>query len=182
MKSVNIALSAILSLAPSIAAGQAAEPATAPPAARIVPPPAPPPPPAPGSPAFARQQADRAERLRLDCLSERGIRIILEHEAASQAAARAGRDESVAVSRELAEAALTVPVDLDRLERALAADAALQSAHQARRSRDALALLRRLSPGDRAIYARNLTAMRMYPPQRTCLPDPARQARSRRGG
>ena len=139
---------------------------------RVVPPPAPPAPPVPGSRTHAQQRAERERRLSEACLSERGIRAILESEDRSQAAALRLRDEGRAIEEELGNAAHAAPLDLDRLERALAARTRYQADWQLRRDSERIALLRRLSPEDRAIFARDFTAMMVFPPPRRCLSSP----------
>jgi hypothetical protein len=75
------------------------------------------------------------------------------------------------VDRELSEAANAVPVDLDRLERALAARERDQAARRAWWDRETLALLRRLSPDDRRIHARRLSPLTAWPPPLPCAPE-----------
>jgi hypothetical protein len=76
-----------------------------------------------------------------------------------------------AIDREQSEAANAVPLDLDRLERALAERERDQSARRALWDRQTIALLRRLSPHDRAIHARRHSLMMAWPPPPTCAPE-----------
>lgn len=73
-----------------------------------------------------------------------------------------------AVRQELGEAALTAPIDLARLERALAADAAAQADFCAGLNASSMAVMRLLSPSDRAIFARRLTVVSPASPPRAC--------------
>jgi hypothetical protein len=151
-------------LAPSVPVARTA------PAPRVLAPsPAPPAPPRSGTWVSERDRAYRADRLRQKCLSERGIRLILDSQdqSTAEAVARSSVDERP-IYQELGEAANAVPLDLQRLERALASRAAYQAAQQERFNREAIALLRRLSPGDRAIYAEELSPMRAYPARQPC--------------
>lgn len=174
MKSIVSTLLAVAMTPAPSAAGQAPGPPGSPPP-RIFPPPAPPGPPLPGSPGEEQQRAAAAARWRAECVSERGIRTILDHQDQVRGAAQPFRDVGRAVAEEVGQAALTVPVDLVRLERALAANAEYQAAQHARRNRDEIVLLRRLSPEDRAIYARSLTGFATYPPARRCPSEPPRR-------
>jgi len=108
--------------------------------------------------------------LRQSCLSEPGIRTVIEAQDRARAAALALPDQR-GIDRELSEAANAVPVDLDRLERALAARERDQSARRTLWDRETIALLRRLSPGDRGIHARRLSPMTAWPPPPSCAPE-----------
>jgi len=161
-----LSLVALAQLAPSPTASPAVtEPRV------LAPPPAPPAPPRPGTPAYDQERAYRAGRLRETCISERGIRTIMESQDQSRAVAVAS-GEGRSIEQELGQAAHADPLDLDRLERALASRAAYQAAQQARRDREAISMLRRLSPEDRAIHARQLTPMMVFPLRQPCSSRP----------
>lgn len=134
-----------------------------------VPPPVPPAPPAPGTAWFDRARADYIDKLRRSCLSEKGVTIAVEHWTRWHAAGdqRLGRER--AVRQELGEAALTAPVDLVRLERALAADAAAQAEFRTALNENSMTVMRLLSPSDRAIFARRLTVMSPASPPPACI-------------
>src|SRR5688500_12139923 len=83
------------------------------------PPPAPPGPARPGTPAFQDERERYASTLRSDCLSEAGVAILLASWTRSREAAIAGMAEGRALSNELAAAALTPPIDVARVERAI---------------------------------------------------------------
>ena len=118
-------------------------------------------------PGYEQERAYRADRLREACLSEDAIRLIVDSQDRSRAAALAST-EWRGIDEELAQAAHADPLDLGRLERALALRAQYQADQQARRDREAIALLRRLPPRDRAIYSRHLSVMSVFPPPPRC--------------
>jgi hypothetical protein len=134
----------------------------------FTPPPAPPGPSRPGTQAFRIERDAYAATLRSNCVSEPGIAILIESWERNRAAAIASVPEGRAVAQELAEAALTMPIDMDRLERALAADHRFQQERAAERLGDRIATLRALSPADRILYGRRLTAMQPRTPARLC--------------
>ena len=157
----------LLALAsPSPQSGSAA--AARPP--RLLPAPAPSAPPRPGTAGYAHERETRERRLRQSCLSEPGIRTVIEAVDRRRVAMLALPDQRE-VDRELSEAANAAPVDLDRLERALAARERDQIARRALWDRETVALLRRLSPDDRAIHARQLSPMTAWPPPPSCAPE-----------
>ena len=134
----------------------------------FLPTPAPPPPPAPGSPWYAEQRASEERRLREECYSAAAIRLIIDHNERMRTVTPEARAAGDAVQREVAEAAYTTPLDLDRLERAVAARDRLQAEGDARRRAQGLALLRSLPAADQAIYAREFSLLRPAAPQRSC--------------
>lgn len=136
------------------------------------PPPAPPGPAQPGTPAFQDERERYASTLRSNCLSEAGVIILVASWARSREAAIAGMAEGRALSNELAAAALTPPIDVTRVERALEANRRWQESHSAGYQREAVANLRALSPADRIIYARGLTGFSPTTPARICRPAP----------
>jgi len=131
----------------------------------FVPPPVPPPPPQPGTPNYEQERSTQERRYREQCYSAAGIKLLMAHWAQQ----RAGRPEGWAADRaaelEVAEAAFANPPDVDRLDRALRARAAIRAERDAQRDSERLALLRSLPAPDRLIYASEFSAWR-----------PARQA------
>jgi hypothetical protein len=121
----------------------------------------------PPGPAWPRAEQIAGD-LRRACMSEAGIRIAMQDWAEGQAAARADEPENARVERELGEAAYVEPIDVDRLDRAAQARNANQARRLAEGERRAIATLRRLSPADRAIFARRLTVYRPNQPVRSC--------------
>lgn len=147
-------------------AGAASSPAMAQPA--LVAPPVPPAPPTPGSEWFDRARAEYVDGLRRSCLSEGGIAIAVEHWTEWHAGAAERLRHERTVRQELGEAALTVPVDLDRLERALAADTAAQAGFRTALNANSMRIMHRLSRADRIIFARRLTVMSPASPAKKC--------------
>ncbi len=129
----------------------------------FVPPPAPPPPPQPGTPEFARERTAQERRLREQCYSEAGVKLLIEHWTRQRAMPPETWAADRAAEIEVAEAAFAQPVDIDRLERAIRARAALRAERDAQRESERFELLRALSAADRAIYAREVTAFRPSP-------------------
>ncbi len=121
-------------------------------------------PPAPPAPR-AEQMAAELRRL---CMSEEAIAIVVEDWARNQQDARARRPEGDAIHRELGEAAHTLPIDVDRLERAAQARNGHQAALLAENTRRSMATMRRLPPQDRAIYARRFSILQTFAPERSC--------------
>ncbi len=136
--------------------------------AHRVPPPAPPPPPEAGSAQFERDRDDLTVSLRRQCMSQAGIAITVEHWARARSVSRSRIASERALRQELGEAALTAPIDVARVERALEAGARFQEEQGAEYRRGAIAVLRALSPADRVIYARRLTVLAPAVPPRTC--------------
>src|SRR6478609_7388831 len=135
-----------------VAPGPALPPLAEPPARpAFVPPPAPPPPPPPGTAYYEQERATAERRLRDQCYSETAVELLMER----WAQARTARPEVWAADRaaemEVAEAAFAEPPDLDRLDRALRARAAIRAERDAQRDRESLALLRALPAQDRLI-------------------------------
>jgi hypothetical protein len=124
----------------------------------VAPPPAPP----------WGQAEQYAGSLRQACLSEAGIAIALRDWADGQAASRARQTEYDKIERELGEAAYTMPINVDRLNRAAEARNAYQAAQSAEWTARAIATIRKLSPPDRAIFARRISIYRPSFPARTC--------------
>jgi hypothetical protein len=178
-------ISAILTL-PLIALAQATSPPSLPPLAQapakpvFAPTPVPPPPPAPGTEAYERQRAGEARRLREACYSEAAIELIMIHEERMRAVPPEAKAADAAALTELGEAAYTMPLDIDRLERAVQERARLQAEDQARWQEARLALLRKLPPADQVIYAQGFSVLKPWPPlpPRTCPGSLAAPARS----
>jgi len=158
-----LSLVVLAQLAPSSHTAQSA------PARRVLtPPPAPPLPPGPGMRGYEEIRARRADQLRELCISDQGIRTIMDSDERARSAGMASIEEGHSINQELGEAANADPVDVERLGRALAARSAYQAAQAERRDREAVSLLRQLSPQDRAIYALQFTLMRAYPLRPPC--------------
>jgi len=131
-------------------------------------------------PAFIRPasppppQADQiqrfAETLRRACMSEKGVQVVVSvwssrHQPEAMAARlRITRD----IEEEIGRVALTAPIDVDRLERAHRAHDQDQARHRQESTDESMAILKALSPADRAIYARRLTIMQPMGPPKTC--------------
>lgn len=109
-----------------------------------------------------------ADRLRRACMSEAGIAIAVKDWSEGQAAARAGAADNDKIQRELGEAAYTAPIDVSRLDRAAQARNAHQAEQSAEWTRRTIATLRKLSPQDRIIFARDLAVYRPSVPLRSC--------------
>ena len=138
-------------------------------AAQIVPLPAPMPPP-PNAAWLAVGRDSYAERLRSQCMSERGVAAVIEIWWRTHQPDPAELQRERALRQELGEAAYTDPVDLPRLERALAASEAFQARHRDRFVAEQVSTLRALTGPDRVVYARTLTPMGSPLPPRPCPP------------
>jgi hypothetical protein len=143
-----------------VASGPSLAPAEAPVKPVFLPSPAPTPPPAPGTPQYERERATQERRYKEQCYSDAGIKLLMERWAAQRAARSDGWAEQRAAELEVAEAAFAQPPDIDRLERARRAKAALYAELNAQREREEIALLRALPPADRPIYVREFTTWR----------------------
>ena len=133
----------------------------------FVPPPAPPLPPVDG-PRLAEESRRYADRLRAQCLSDAGVVAAVESFVAGRRDGVARSPDVDAANRALADAVYAPRVDPDRIAAALERSAAVQARAQASRDARSVALLRQLSPADRAIYARQLTIMQPLLPAKTC--------------
>lgn len=143
-------------------------------AAQIVPLPTPAPP-AP-NPAWIAEARDRyVESLRSKCMSERGIASVIEiwWPARQPDPVRFQRERDL--RHELFQAAYADPVDLPRLEQALAASEAFQTEARDRVVADHVRILRSLRGSDRIIYARTLTLMQAALPAKPCPPGAGRR-------
>ena len=132
-----------------------------------LPPPAPPGPPRPGTEAYEAEVERYRAALRAECLSEAGIEIAVRYRALAQQEWEERGSRGKAAEREVAEAALTAPVDVDRLDRAMQQRARIQAEAARAHDENSISLLRALSPSDRIIFARRLTIMSpaVYPPR-----------------
>lgn len=138
--------------------------------AAFTPPPSPPAIAAPGTEVYQRQQASFESDLQRSCLSAEGVRLATESWARNRARAASQPKSPDSLQYDIAATAYTLPVDMNGLEQALKADAAMKAADAAAKLDEAIALLRSLSPADRAIYARRHTWMRPTTPAPVCLP------------
>lgn len=109
-----------------------------------------------------------ADRLRRACMSEAGIAIAVKGWSESQAAAKAEVADNDKMQRELGEAAYTAPIDVNRLDSAAQARNTLQARQEAERTRRDIETLRKMSPQDRIIFARDLAVYRPPVPPRVC--------------
>jgi hypothetical protein len=111
-----------------------------------------------------------AFELKRACMSDAGIAIAAASWGRWLAETEASRATSNAIETELGLAAYSTPIDVDRLERAARA----RDADQARRLVDSLTrsfdVMRKLSPNDRAIFARRLSVRQPMTPVKTCQP------------
>lgn len=143
-------------------------------AAQVValPSPAPPQP----HPSWLAEARDRyVEDLRSKCMSQRGIEAVLEiWWPARQPDPARGRRER-ALREELFQAAYADPLDLPRLERALAASEGFQTEARDRVVADHVRILRSLTGPDRAVYARTLTLTQPALPPKACPAGPGRR-------
>lgn len=121
----------------------------------------------PPAPPWGRAE-QVANGLRQACMSESGVTIAMRDWSEGQEAAKARVAENERIERELGEAAHTAPIDVNRLDRAAQARNAYQAELLAEMTRRNIDTLRKLSPEDRAIYARRLAIYRSNDPVRTC--------------
>jgi hypothetical protein len=101
-------------------------------------------------------------------MSEAGIAVAIKDWSERQEAAKARVAENDKIERELGEAAYTTPIDVNRLDRAAQARNAYQAWLLADSTRRNVETLRKLSPDDRAIYARRFAIYRSLVPVQTC--------------
>lgn len=128
------------------------------------------PPAGPGTPAFERNKAEFERELRYSCLSADGVSIVIADWTRRRAeAARTGANpEWSRLDRKIAEAAYATPVDMKRLEKAIRENGEYRANIERTAAEEGIAVLHKLSPGDRQIYARRFTLMRPVEPPRTC--------------
>ena len=125
----------------------------------ILPSPAPPGPPAPGSEAHEAEMERYRATLRAECLSEPGIKIAVRSRVLGQQLWEARSSRLKAAEREVAEAALTPPIDVDRLQRAVQEKGRRQAEATSAQEENSIKLLRELSAADRVVFARRMTIM-----------------------
>jgi uncharacterized membrane protein len=107
-------------------------------------------------------------------MSEAGMRVVIEGWTRNRAESGVASARWRAIEREKADAVYARPIDMERLAAALSADAEDEAERTRRRIEAGIAVLRRLSPEDRAIHARGFTTMQSVQPARTCGDDTAR--------
>jgi hypothetical protein len=150
-----------MNIAPLLALAAAAQPS-------VLPPPAPPPPAAYGTELFERERANLVEDLRQACMSEKGIAVAVDSWARGREEGQGGASIGNSLRDEVGRAALTAPIDPDRLQRALEAEDRQQAQWRTAYRQRQMDVLRRLSPEDRVIFARRMTIMSPAVPPRTC--------------
>lgn len=121
----------------------------------------------PGTEWFDRARASYEEGLRRDCMSEPGIAIAVAEWVRFMSSTDRARQQQAA-TQELGEASLTHPIDLERLERALHANAEIQSSFQRDLIRSSMRVMRELDVADRAIFGRRLTTLQPAHPPMVC--------------
>ncbi|HEV2817559.1 MAG TPA: hypothetical protein VGW40_10125 [Allosphingosinicella sp.] len=99
-------------------------------------------------------------------MSERGIALAVAEWSRSMTSSDGQRQQPII--QELGEAALTPPIDLERLERALEADAAFHAAHNRAVNQSSMRVMRALDPADRVIFGRRLTTLQPARPRAAC--------------
>ena len=107
-------------------------------------------------------------QLREQCISEDGIKLIVEHWVRDQAAGNARLPQIRKNEETIANAAYSNPTDLAALERGLLEQARRSGEAAQRIAEGTIENLRDLSPQDRAIYARRVTTMRPATPPKRC--------------
>ena len=124
----------------------------------------------PGSETFLLEQRNYETELRQACISANGVNLIVESWTRNRVRAASSPVKPYELEYDIAEAAYAQPVDIERLERAIRASAKTKSDREAENTDNEIQLLRRLSPPDRAIYARRFTWMRPTSPAPACKP------------
>ena len=119
-------------------------------------------------PPLNERREQYARTLHEKCMSRAGVQIVLASWEARQLAGPNHSKKTQATARELAEAALSDPLQTDRLERAIIADADQQTAFQRDFARDQVAILKQLKGDDRTIYARMTTPAQPLTPPKRC--------------
>lgn len=125
---------------------------------------------APGSEIFEREQLQFERELRQSCISEAGVRLVVENWVANRTRAISRSATPRKLQYDIAAAAYAQPVDMAQLEQAIRAEVQMRVEDEATRVEDSIQLLRRLSSKDRAIYARRFTWMQPTTPPLTCKP------------
>src|SRR5688572_30545267 len=132
------------------------------------PPPAPTPPPQPGTDAFERDLERYRNDLRVACITERGIRIAVEHRNRLRESSALREAARRAATREVAEAALTPPIDVERLAAAIINQTEIRRQDTEDYDANIISLMRQLSPADRASFGPRVTILDPAPPPRVC--------------
>ena len=128
------------------------------------------PPAVPAAPAVppATQVESWEMRYRAQCMSEAGIRIIVDSSVRNWATARARTSDIQRSEAALARAIFSNPIDLAGIERGVR-EQGERSAQVAREIAETqIANLRQLSARDRAIYARSMTTMQPLTQGKRC--------------
>lgn len=123
---------------------------------------------APGSEIFQREQRNYEDELRQSCMTENGIRLVIERWASNRARAANSPVKPATLEYDVAVAAYAQPLNMARLEQAIRANAKARSDAETIRTESGIELLRRLSPLDRAIHARSFTWMQPSNPPPAC--------------
>lgn len=123
---------------------------------------------APGSEVYQREQRNYEEQLRQSCLSEDGIRLVIESWASNRARAASNPVSVDRLQYDIAMAAYAEPINMAQLEQAIKANAKMRSEAETIAAENGIQLLRRLSPHDRAIFARRFTWMQPSNPPPDC--------------
>ncbi|MFM5885342.1 MAG: hypothetical protein ACKOQ3_08485 [Novosphingobium sp.] len=136
--------------------------------APFVPPPSPPALAFPGSEVFRAEQLQFENELRHACISERGIRILIDRWTTNRTTASARNPSWQQLEIEVAKAAYAEPVDMKQFESAMRAKAAARANDELKQAEDAISVLQKLPAKDRVIYARRYTWMQPATPAPRC--------------
>lgn len=130
----------------------------------------PPSPPAPASEgeALDRDLAGMADRLRKQCLSEKGVRIAVDDVRRIRTSAAPDVARNRATRKEVADAAYAPNFDLARVIAALRAEAQYQAQSNLRRPEQSIALLQKLPKADQIRYARYISGVTPRYPLESC--------------
>ena len=121
-------------------------------------------------PPLSERREQYARTLRERCMSQAGVQIVLASWEAGQLAGPTRVKKTQDAARELAEAALSDPLQMDRLERAIIANADQQTAFQRDFARNEVAILKKLKGKDQTIFARMTTQAQPLTPPKRCRP------------
>ena len=133
-----------------------------------IPPPAPPPAPRPGTVAFESEMERYRNDLREACMSEPGIRIAVEHSVRLREISALNETARRAATREVAEAALTPPIDIERFAAAIKYQTEIRRKDTEDYDSNKISLMRQLSPADRIIFGPRTTILSPATPPRHC--------------
>ncbi|MFK4793358.1 hypothetical protein [Sphingobium sp. ZW T5_29] len=101
-------------------------------------------------------------------MSEEGVAIAIEGWTKSREVASLREAEDLAVTKELADAAYSSPIDVQRLKRAIVAKNAAEASRVDATTKASIDTLDKLSKLDRQIYARRFTHWQSAIPVREC--------------